>query len=938
MRSGPDGGLGRRKQSRLTLKAALAALTIANASPAEAQQRGTDLMPQTAVEQVQEEKDPIISIAKDTLEKRKGLLKWFREKRGNDDPTTISLTKQIADVKAVLSNPQYAKGLHKVEKFGGTASEFVASFDPKIITDENELDTRLQRIPAELVGKFQLLPKDISDESKYSFDREGLIELANKFATNDARLNLRQLHLVLDKEQTIQNFSESMIRLVRRSSGSLKIDGLISAFDRGYIRAEALENEAFVDGLVQLTQLGVSLSDIVPFSKQGSGYETAIAEAAVSDNVFVDLLKKLVSIGYKANRRLLEIPQETYRSPSFFKNAEALKKFAGADTWDLTRHQKALAIQGLDEMFAATPKSAQRDLMYFIGRDGMDADALQSARAFSRSHTDSVLAQEVLFSLDPARVKDADYMGTLATFVEKPIRNPDLSKYRVVSDTDDAFLKAHLGKDVREFGRSLVDYLAALEKTQEGTALRKILDEQKSWAFGAPLFHMDDLHEESDVKRLEALKDLNAKTLFEVMLTGGSTAYLSSFRLLYNGNAYTGDALRHTFMSKVKSEYGSLQTFLNQLKPIKKDFGKLVGFLSDNNLLDNFLNDLGTTEQQRETLTKLLFDPSEGLSQYQAITVDGLLHTTKNESVRQFIFGNLQRILEQKATADAKDKSPQIAGLLIAEYYRDSANPPTWAQETIAAYKKYFPDITGFDDKRAFRTEGNISRNVQLYFFYDDRKDGNAESKWDGHQSFKNFISGLGGSVVWDKRGVIQRVSGGRKVKLEDKGDYIAIKKMDARSKREIVIYANKPDRDAKAVKKINGDIIAREKPQLVVHRGHSYHANKTIDTLTPDVAVVNLGSCGGAKNITEVLRKSPMAQVIATKGVGTMLVNDVVSSRMDETLLKDGTIDWRRLKAGLDQEFARRGGQSQERWTSYMLPHQNRIAHLAAAFNALEK
>src|SRR3989344_1392136 len=380
--------LGKRKHNKLTLKAALAALTIATATPAEAQQHGIDLMPQTTVEQV--EQDPIISTAKDALKDRETLLKWFRERRGDNDPVTASLAKQIQDVRAALPNPLYAKGLHKIKAFGGSASDFVKFFDPTVIAHEDDLNARLQRIPAELVGKFQLLPRDIGDESKYSFDRGGLLELANKFSSANANLTLRQLHLVLDKEQTIPSFADSVIATASKSDGALKVDALLSACDRGYIRAEALDNETFVDGLVQLAKIGVSVSDIVPYSQKSSGYEAAAAEKYISDVTFIDSLKKLVNIGYKADRRLLEIPSETYRSAAFFKNAEALRKFANADTWDLARHQKALGISGLDEMLAATPKSVQRDVMYFIGRDEIDAAALQSALAFSLSHTGNV--------------------------------------------------------------------------------------------------------------------------------------------------------------------------------------------------------------------------------------------------------------------------------------------------------------------------------------------------------------------------------------------------------------------------------------------------------------------------------------------------------------------------------------------------------------------
>jgi hypothetical protein len=131
---------------------------------------------------------------------------------------------------------------------------------------------------------------------------------------------------------------------------------------------------------------------------------------------------------------------------------------------------------------------------------------------------------------------------------------------------------------------------------------------------------------------------------------------------------------------------------------------------------------------------------------------------------------------------------------------------------------------------------------------------------------------------------------------------------------------------------------MEKQKPQVVVHRGHSYHASKTIRVLKPEVGLVNLGSCGGAKNISDVLEKAPSAQVMGTKAVGTMLVNDVALRAIDSMLLQTGKIDWSQLRTQLDRDFAQRGGVSQERWGGYVLPHQNRIAHLIAAIEAVSK
>ena len=82
-----------------------------------------------------------------------------------------------------------------------------------------------------------------------------------------------------------------------------------------------------------------------------------------------------------------------------------------------------------------------------------------------------------------------------------------------------------------------------------------------------------------------------------------------------------------------------------------------------------------------------------------------------------------------------------------------------------------------------------------------------------------------------------------------------------------------------------------------MVHRGHSYHTGNTIERLTNDAKMVFLGSCGGFQNVTETLKKSPNAQIISTKGTGTMHVNDPLFKIINEELLSNKTtITWEQI------------------------------------------
>ncbi|MBK7882834.1 MAG: hypothetical protein IPJ81_02605 [Chitinophagaceae bacterium] len=58
--------------------------------------------------------------------------------------------------------------------------------------------------------------------------------------------------------------------------------------------------------------------------------------------------------------------------------------------------------------------------------------------------------------------------------------------------------------------------------------------------------------------------------------------------------------------------------------------------------------------------------------------------------------------------------------------------------------------------------------------------------------------------------------------------------------------------------------------PSVVIHRGHSYWLPGTIKRMQGDAKIVVLGSCGGYKNLNEILELNPDAHIISTKEIGT--------------------------------------------------------------------
>ena len=100
---------------------------------------------------------------------------------------------------------------------------------------------------------------------------------------------------------------------------------------------------------------------------------------------------------------------------------------------------------------------------------------------------------------------------------------------------------------------------------------------------------------------------------------------------------------------------------------------------------------------------------------------------------------------------------------------------------------------------------------------------------------------------------------------------------------RPVLIFANKPllgadDPDAKAQAKLNEYLEEKQfKAYIVIHRGHSYHLQYTLNQLAPTANIVVLGSCGGYNNLNEVLTICEDAHIISSKQVGTKTVNEPI-------------------------------------------------------------
>jgi hypothetical protein len=157
-----------------------------------------------------------------------------------------------------------------------------------------------------------------------------------------------------------------------------------------------------------------------------------------------------------------------------------------------------------------------------------------------------------------------------------------------------------------------------------------------------------------------------------------------------------------------------------------------------------------------------------------------------------------------------------------------------------------------------------------------------------------------------------------------------------SRTGMAVEIYANKPDTEYAGQDAIKAHFQATSRwPDIVVHRGHSYFASAAIESLTPNAEIVFLGSCGGYNNIASVLKYSPEAQIISSKQIGTMMVNDVLCLELNEVIRKGNDIIWDTLWATIDKKLGS-GNVADSRFQDYIPPHKNLGALLIKTYRGM--
>lgn len=378
------------------------------------------------------------------------------------------------------------------------------------------------------------------------------------------------------------------------------------------------------------------------------------------------------------------------------------------------------------------------------------------------------------------------------------------------------------------------------------TPLRRGIREKALQFYTTQVNH---LHNEPDAVRFASVKNLRPQDLYYILTSSGDELYTSSYLGLYRRlKAYfphqradslfsiVGDDDFHVFI-RLAANYNVLADFLKSMSADKAQA-----------ILGKYLSGIGSSSEKGLDRAMDIGDT------FGALTGDPLLMDFIGEEIN----GNMER-----SRASRHYLGMRLYSILqqVFNLVRQDGNF-TRLWETLGNY-----DLLLKSDLR-----GSGGKITEVLLFYGDE---------DGVASFQNFINGY----QKDSRWIIERNS-----------QYVHI-----RSKEDSLfsIYANMPldisgELDQRAQDSMFMYLQSQSlEPSIIIHRGHSYHLDKTLQRLTPSVRLAVLGSCGGYNRAISIANINPDVHIIGSKKTGSKLVNDPMIEEINNMLVSGRDLDW---------------------------------------------
>lgn len=384
------------------------------------------------------------------------------------------------------------------------------------------------------------------------------------------------------------------------------------------------------------------------------------------------------------------------------------------------------------------------------------------------------------------------------------------------------------------------------------------------------------LHDEPDAVRFKIIEGLTPEELYYLMVASEDIIYTSSFVGIFQKMMSS--------MNKRKSDELLISIHFDR-------FRKFIKMAADYNKLDDFVNAM-RPDQAKRLMKDFVAGLEKDMTLETAVDVVNGYSSISNASLKTAILKEVEaNILSLKFNLDSEGVALYETIQLLLKSDADSGK---------SFSKQFALDPPYFLMRDKLLSNGRI---VEQLFFYGDK---------DGKLSFENFLTYYTKSKFW---------------KIYRAEKWIEIKSLQG---KPISVFANIPfdhadgeDRDTEAQTALSMYLQEQQwEPSIVVHRGHSYHLPSTISQLPLSAKVVLLGSCGSYQHLSKVLDVCPDAQIISSREVGTLSVNDPILRTINEAIRTGQNLDWVGIWKHLQQQM--RINNAKQRFENYVAPHKN--------------
>lgn len=437
--------------------------------------------------------------------------------------------------------------------------------------------------------------------------------------------------------------------------------------------------------------------------------------------------------------------------------------------------------------------------------------------------------------------------------------------------------------EAHAIGESQVDYLKALIDItiQKSPAGIHSVEEEQNQISLKMIREVND-NPVLNHPRLNIIRGLQADEIYSLMILGKEEIFHFAFEQIYNA-----------FVNKTQGQ--SIAQVFNAANYFKfRDFSNLLAVF---NKFPEFFYRNTTLKEQQDFIEKLVhIDFSEVECIEEAAVVCEFINNCTHTEIQRMV---QNRILAEYQEAEGRKDQLALAvySLLASNVGKRAVENKEWFVGMENKFSKY--TLSSIDVNQLKNKNGKIT---EVCYFYNDA---------DGISSYNSFVATFKKMPNW---------------MMQDLGSYLYISSVAG---VDVDVFANKPQYEQLGQSSIKEYLIVNNlEPTVIVHRGHSYHSQKTIDQMLGSPKFIFMGSCGGYYKISELLVRSPNAQILSTKQVGTMGVNDPVLNQLHEKFRNNQSIDWPTFWADQQMKLG-----SNTHFKSYVPPHKNNGALFINAF-----